>query len=83
VSNSLAVSPVGTKVFVTGGTQTGTSAGEDYATVALSPATGHELWLRTFDRISSDEATSVAVSPNSAEIAVTSPTSSTIAYSTS
>jgi WD40 repeat protein len=62
---SIAVSPGGGKVFVTG-TSTGTTTGNDYATVAYSAATGARLWVKRYNGPTSgdDQAASVAVSPD-------------------
>ncbi|MGD0604287.1 MAG: PQQ-binding-like beta-propeller repeat protein, partial [Streptosporangiaceae bacterium] len=64
---SVAVSPSGGTVFITGYTDTtSTSAGYDYTTIAYNAATGAQLWLTRYNGSSSftDEAFSVAVSPN-------------------
>ncbi len=73
---SLAVSPGGATVYVTG-------TGEGYATVAYSAATGRQLWARRYH--GGYQASSVAVSPGGATVYVTgSGTASgyaTVAYS--
>ena len=47
-AGSVAVSPGGTRVFVTGTSQ-GTGSGQDYATVAYSAATGARLWVKRYN----------------------------------
>jgi DNA-binding beta-propeller fold protein YncE len=47
VATSVAVSPDGTRVFVTGYSQSAAAA-DDYATIAYSAATGAQLWIRRF-----------------------------------
>ncbi len=66
-ASSLAVSPSGATVFVTG-----TSQG-DYATVAYNAATGAQRWVRRYNgpASSADLASSVAVSPGGATVFVT------------
>jgi DNA-binding beta-propeller fold protein YncE len=94
VSNAVAISPDGAKVFVTGGSATGTSAGEDYATTAIDMATGSRLWVRRNNGQWSgdDEAAALAVSPDGSRVVVTGASGnvagtgtdwSTLAYSTS
>ena len=70
--SSVAVSPGGTRVFVTGTSQGGTS-GYDYATVAYSAATGARLWAQRYNGPANggDEAGSVAVSPGGTRVLVT------------
>ncbi len=72
VAESIAASPDGTRVYVTGGTLR--EMGRfDYATVAYDAATGSELWGRRFDGPSgrTDFAYSVAVSPDGSKVFVT------------
>ncbi len=68
----MAVSPAGTRVFVTGYSFGGT-AGRDYATVAYGAAAGRRLWVSRYTGPGSgvDEASSVAVSPGGARVFVT------------
>ncbi len=71
-SGSVAVSPDGATVFVTG-TSTGTAAtGEDYATIAYNAATGARLWLQRYNgpQNRDDNAWAMAVSPNGAKVYV-------------
>jgi outer membrane protein assembly factor BamB len=69
---SVAVSPDGTKVFVTGGS-IGTRPLNDYATVAYDAATGAQLWVTRYDGPAhgEDTAASVAVSPDATRVFVT------------
>ena len=70
---SLAVSPGGGTVFVTG-FSTGAGANtHDYATVAYKAATGARLWVRRYNgpANSTDAAASVAVSPTGRTVFVT------------
>ncbi len=68
-AGSVAVSPDGARVFVTGGSQ---GAGADYATVAYKAATGKQLWVSRYNGPGNrdDAAGSVAVSPNGATVFV-------------
>jgi outer membrane protein assembly factor BamB len=69
---SIAVSPDGTAVLVTGYSE-GRSTSVDYATVAYDAATGGTLWTKRYDGPGSgpDYASSVAVSPDGATVFVT------------
>jgi DNA-binding beta-propeller fold protein YncE len=69
---SVAASPDGSKVFVTGGSA-GTSTNADYATVAYDALTGGTLWGKRFNGPYSDadEAFDVAVSPDGSKVFVT------------
>ena len=71
-ANSLAVSPGGTRVFVTGDSQ-GDRSQQDYATVAYSAATGARLWAQRYNGPANgdDHASSVAVSPGGTRVFVT------------
>jgi WD40 repeat protein len=68
---SLAASPDGTRVFVTG-LSTGTT-GNDYGTVAYDAATGVRAWVRRYNGPGNgdDNASSVAVSADGSKIFVT------------
>ena len=71
-ASSVAVSPDGKTVFVTGYSY-GTTAGEvDYATVAYNAATGAQLWVKRYISPGSQGfATSVAASPDGRTVFVT------------
>ncbi len=47
--HSLAISPDGTKVFVTGDSDGGLRTNLDYATIAYQAATGKKLWIARYD----------------------------------
>jgi outer membrane protein assembly factor BamB len=69
---SVAVSPRGTAVFVTGWSA-GRTTGTDYATIAYSAATGKKLWLRHYNGPANrdDAALSVAVNPRGTAVRCT------------
>ena len=68
-ATSVAVSPSGKTVFVTGSSE-GTAGSYDYATVAYNAATGHRQWVKRYTGDPYD-APSVAVSPNASTVFVT------------
>ena len=72
-ATSVAVSPDGTKVFVTGSSYSGSATGGDYVTVAYSAATGARLWVKRYNGPANkaDRAISVAVSPGGTRVFVT------------
>ncbi len=74
---AVAVSPDGSRVFVTGRSFGLLGEGRDYATVAYDAATGQELWVRRYvgpghgEKNSDDQAYAVAVSPDGSKVFVT------------
>jgi lipocalin len=71
-ANSIAASPDGSRVFVTGHSGDLTT-GDDYTTVAYATATGTPLWLSRYNgpANSSDDATSLTTSPDGSKVFVT------------
>ena len=68
---SVAVSPGGTRVFVTGNSG-GRATSQDYATVAYDAATGRQLWVSRYnDPANLDLVCGVAVSPGGSRVFVT------------
>jgi WD40 repeat protein len=66
---AVGVSPDGTRVFVTG--TSNTSGSEDYATIAYDAATGVSLWLRRYNSGGGDQAYSLGMSPDGTKVFVT------------
>jgi DNA-binding beta-propeller fold protein YncE len=70
-ASSVAVSPGGTTVYVTGHSA-GATSGDDYATVAYNAATGATRWAqRRSSSGRASQATAVAVSPTTGTVLVT------------
>ena len=71
-ASSLAVSPDGATVFVTG-TSGGRTSGQDYATLAYNAATGARRWVSRYNgpRNADDGAVSVAAGPGGHSVFVT------------
>ena len=71
--HAMAVSPDGSRMFVTGDIWPGGATGRDYATVAYSAATGRRLWTRRYSGPGqrTDIPWSVAVSPDGSRVFVT------------
>jgi PQQ-like domain len=71
-AHSVAVSPGGGPVYVTGVSRA-VKSGTDYATIAYDATTGAQLWVRRYNGPANggDNASAVAVSPNGAAVFVT------------
>lgn len=74
----VAVSADGTRVYVTGGSDGGTT-GKDYATRAYDASTGSKLWTARYDGAAhfDDDALSIAVSPDDSMVFVSGESSAT------
>jgi WD40 repeat protein len=73
VANSIAVSPNGSEVFVTGYSPGVGSDNSDYATLAYDASTGALLWVQRYSQtdVSVDSAVSIAASPDGSRVFVT------------
>ncbi|MBI4728404.1 MAG: PQQ-binding-like beta-propeller repeat protein [Acidobacteria bacterium] len=82
VANSVAVSPDGTGVFVTGST-TSSGSDPDYATVAYDASSGAPLWVARYEGPADgdDRAYGLAASPNGVRVFVTGRSYSSDTYS--
>src|SRR5206468_3271033 len=69
----VAVSPDGSKAFVTGYSYGGSGTFDDYATIAYDAATGQALWVKRYNGPGNgnDTAYSVAASPDGSKAFVT------------
>jgi WD40 repeat protein len=79
-ASSMAVSPSGGTVFVTGSSY-GVTSGSDYATVAYNAATGAQVWVKRYNGPGFDIANSVAVSADGRKVFVTG-SSTSVGYAT-
>jgi hypothetical protein len=70
-SSALGVSPDGSRVFVTGGSEGSTARIGDYATVAYGAAHGAKLWAKRYDGGDDDGAAALGVTPDGAQVLVT------------
>jgi outer membrane protein assembly factor BamB len=72
-ATSLAASPNGTAVFVTGSSDGGRTRGSDFATVAYDASSGSRLWVRRYNGSprGGDGATAIGVSPDGTTVFVT------------
>ena len=72
LASSVAVSPTGGRVFVTGASARADGSGNDYATVAYNAATGTQQWVTRYGSPTSDnDAIAVTVSPSGGRVFVT------------
>jgi len=70
IADAVAISPDGSKVFVTGQSMA-TSTGYDFATVAYDESSGSVLWGARYHGIGTDIPTAIAASPDGAKVYVT------------
>lgn len=70
---SVAASPTGNMVFVTGAVVNAAQTAWDYATIAYNSATGAQVWVKVYvsPGTGSDQANAVAVSPDGKTVFVT------------
>ena len=71
-ARAIAVSPDGSKVFVTGVSR-GSNSGEDYTTVAYNASTGVRVWVRRYNGPGNgyDDARALVVRPDGSKVFVT------------
>ncbi len=71
-ATAVAVSPDGSKVFVTGSSE-GNGTNRDWATVAYNAATGQQLWVRRYNGPGNqgDDPAAIAADPNGKTVFVT------------
>lgn len=72
-ASAIAMSPDGTRVFVTGISQLGTAGWGDYATIAYDVVTGRTIWIRRYNSFADDQdsATDIAAGPDGTLVVVT------------
>jgi PQQ-like domain len=82
-ASAVALSADGATVYVTG-RSTGSGTGTDYATVAYDAAGGSQIWARRYDGAATgldlDQPTSLAVSPDGAQVYVSGRSPGPLAY---
>ncbi|HYV02879.1 MAG TPA: PQQ-binding-like beta-propeller repeat protein, partial [Actinomycetota bacterium] len=72
IARSIAVSPDGAVVFVTGISNDYPDGGDDFATLAYSAATGGTIWERRYNPAgANDDAYAISVSPDGSKVFVT------------
>jgi DNA-binding beta-propeller fold protein YncE len=72
----VAVSPDGSRVYVTGDSYGGAATGADYTTIAYTAATGATDWKRRYAGAGSDTPAGIAVAPDGSKVFVTGSSSS-------
>ena len=73
LANAMAVSPDGSRVYVTGSSHGTKTSNSDYATVAYDAASGRQVWVARYNGPGNgnDFAGGLAVSPDGARVFVT------------